>query len=153
VCQQSNDSTASTVVCNGTVKVNSARLRAQKPEQRQKAHWTVNSDCPVHHRTVPWPRSQKLQRSNPNGRVTWLAHRTVRCAMRQQPSPTAILVVGVINTPNHPPFIASKFSVIKPHTRAIDFIQDTYNEINSSPKSKDHSNQIVTSEREILVFI
>jgi hypothetical protein len=25
--------------------------------------------------------------------------------------------------PNHPPFIASKFSAIKPHTRAIDFIQ------------------------------
>jgi hypothetical protein len=122
-------------------------------DRRQKAHRTVNSDCPVHHRTVRWPRSQKLQRSNPNGRVTWLAHRTVRCAMRQQPSPTAILVVGVINTPNHPPFIASKFSAIKPHTRAIDFIQDTYKEIKSSPKYKDHSNQIVTSEREILVFI
>jgi len=25
---------------------------AQKSEQRQKAHRTVNSDCPVHHRTV-----------------------------------------------------------------------------------------------------
>jgi hypothetical protein len=35
-------------------------------------------------------------------------------------------VVGVINTPNHPPFIASKFSAFTPHTRAIDFIQDTY---------------------------
>jgi F0F1-type ATP synthase membrane subunit a len=63
------------------------------------------------------------------------------------------LVVGAINTPNHPPFIASKFSAIKPHTRAIDFILDTYKEIKSSPKSKDHSNQIMTSEREILVFI
>jgi hypothetical protein len=50
---------------------------AQKSEQSQKAHRTVNSDCPVHHRTVRWPRRQKLQRSNPNGRVTWLAHRTV----------------------------------------------------------------------------
>jgi hypothetical protein len=153
VCQRSNGYTAPTVVCNGTVKVNSARLHAQKSEHRQKAHQTVNSDCPVHHRTVRWPRSQKLQRSNPNGRVTWLAHRTVRCAIRQQHSPTAILVVGVINTPYHPPFIASKFSAIKPHTRTIDFIQDTYKEIKSSPKSKDHSNQIVTSEREILVFI
>jgi hypothetical protein len=73
--------------------------------------------------------------------------------MRQKPSPTTILVVGVINTPNHPPFIASKFSAFTPHTRAIDFIQDTYKEIKSSPKSKDHSNKIVTSEREILVFI
>jgi hypothetical protein len=50
---------------------------AQKSEQSQKAHRTVNSDCPVHHRTLRWPRRQKLQRSNPNGRVTWLAHRTV----------------------------------------------------------------------------
>jgi hypothetical protein len=123
VCQRSNDYTSSTVVCNGTVKVNSTRLRAQKSEQRQKAHQTVNSDCPVHHRTVRWPRSQKLHRSNPNGRVTWLAHRTVQCAIRQQPPPTAILVVGVINTPNHPPFMTSKFSAIKPHTIALDFIQ------------------------------
>ena len=77
MCQRSNGYTAPMVVCNDTVKVNSARLRAQKSEQRQKAHQTVNSDYPVHHRTVRWPRSQKLQRSNPSGRVTWLAHRTV----------------------------------------------------------------------------
>jgi hypothetical protein len=55
--------------------------------------------------------------------------------------------------PQPPHFNASKFSAIKTHTRAIDFIQDTYKEIKSSPKSKDHSNQIVTSEKEILVFI
>jgi hypothetical protein len=61
---------------NGRLQRYSARLRAQKSEQRQKAHQTVNSNCPVHHRTVRWPRSQKLQRSNPNGRVTWLAHQT-----------------------------------------------------------------------------
>jgi hypothetical protein len=78
---------------------------------------------------------------------------SVRCAMRQKPSPMVNLVVGAINTPQPPHFNASKFSAIKPHTRAIDFIQDTYKEIKSSPKSKDHSNQIVTSEREILVFI
>jgi hypothetical protein len=34
-------------------------------------------DCPVHHRTVRWPRRQKLQRSESNGLVTWQAHRTV----------------------------------------------------------------------------
>jgi hypothetical protein len=39
-------------------------------------HRTVNNDCPVHHRAVRWPTCQKLQRSNPNGWVTWLAHRT-----------------------------------------------------------------------------
>jgi hypothetical protein len=46
-------------------------------EQSQKAPRTVYRTCPVHHRTVRWPRRQKLQRSNPNGRVTWLVHRTV----------------------------------------------------------------------------
>jgi hypothetical protein len=56
-----------------------ARLRAQKSEQRQKAHRTVNSDCPVHHWTVRWPSCQKLQRSNPNDLVTWLVHRIVSC--------------------------------------------------------------------------
>jgi hypothetical protein len=68
---------APTVVCNTTVKRYSARLCTQKSEQAQKAHRTVNSDCPVHHRTVPWPSCQKLQRLEPNGLVTWLAHRTV----------------------------------------------------------------------------
>jgi hypothetical protein len=50
---------------------------AQKSEQSQKAHRTVYRTCPVHHRTVRWPRSQKLQRSESNGLVTWLVHRTV----------------------------------------------------------------------------
>jgi hypothetical protein len=49
---------------------------APESEQRQTAH-----------RTSQRPHQSELQRSNPNGRVTWLAHRTVRCAMRQQSSP------------------------------------------------------------------
>jgi hypothetical protein len=142
VCQRSNGYTAPTVVCNGTVKVNSVRMRAQKSEQRQKAHRIVNSDCPVHHRTVRWPSCHKLQRSEPNGRVTWLAHRTVRCAMRQKPSPTVTLVVGAINTPNHPPFIASKFSAIKPHTRALDFIQRHNQRDQILSQIRNHSKQI-----------
>jgi hypothetical protein len=151
VCQRSNGYTAPTVVCNGTIKVNSARLRAQKLEQRQKAHRTVNSVCPVHHRTVRWPTCQKLQRSNPNGLVTWLAHRTVRCAIRQQPPPTVLLVVGTINTPQPPHFNASKFQLFAFNTRALDFIPRHKQEIKSSPKSKVHSNQIVTRESDICV--
>src|SRR5688572_18970541 len=50
---------------------------AQKSEQSQKAQRTVYRTCPVHHRTIRWPRRQKLQRSESNGRVTWLAHWTV----------------------------------------------------------------------------
>src|SRR5688572_21530775 len=51
------------------------------------AHRTVNRTYPVHHQTVRCPTRQKLQRSNPNGWVTWLTHRTVSggapdCPMR-----------------------------------------------------------------------
>jgi hypothetical protein len=89
--------------------------------RRQKVHQTVYRTCPVHHRTVRWPHKSELQRSNPNGCVTWLAHRTVRCARQQKPSLTTILVVWAINNPNHPTFIASKFSAFTPLTRAITF--------------------------------
>jgi hypothetical protein len=91
---------------------------AQSHSRRQKAHRTVNSTCPVHHQTVRWPHLSELQWSNPNGWVTWLAHRTVRCAHRQQPLPTATLVVGAINTPQPPHFKASKFSDFIFNTRA-----------------------------------
>jgi hypothetical protein len=60
---------------------------------------------------------------------------------------------GAINTPNHPTFKASKFSAIAFNTRALDFTPRHKQEIKSSPKSKDHSKQLVTSEREIFMFI
>jgi hypothetical protein len=50
---------------------------APESEESQMAHRTLNSACPVHHRTVRWPRRQKLQRSESNGLVTWQTHRTV----------------------------------------------------------------------------
>jgi hypothetical protein len=62
-----------TVDCNAL----NARLRAQRIEQRQKAHQTVYRTCLVHHRTAQRPHKSELQRSNPNGLLTWLAHRTV----------------------------------------------------------------------------
>jgi hypothetical protein len=53
-----------------SAKVNSERYSARtarvESEQRQKAH-----------RTVRWSQLSELQRSNPNGWVTWLAHRAV----------------------------------------------------------------------------
>jgi hypothetical protein len=50
---------------------------ALESEQSQMAHRTVNTVCPVHHRTIRWPRRQKLQRSESNNQVTWQAHRTL----------------------------------------------------------------------------
>jgi hypothetical protein len=53
-------------------------------------------------------------------------HRTVRCTIRQTaPTQTASLVVGAINTPNHPTFKSSKFSTSQPLTRARHSILDT----------------------------
>jgi hypothetical protein len=69
--------TAPTAVCKSNSEVNSTRLRAQSQSRRQKAHRTMNSGCPVHHRTIRWPHMSELQLSNPNGWVMWLAHWTV----------------------------------------------------------------------------
>jgi hypothetical protein len=105
-----------------------ARLRAQRSEQRQKAHQTIYRTCPVHHRTVRWPHLSELQRSEPNGLVTWLAHRTVSggapdCPVRHS---TEALTNGSFGGwgykyPRPPHFKVSKFSAFKSHTRAITF--------------------------------
>jgi hypothetical protein len=131
VCQAEQRSLAQRSADTATVR----GQFAQSQSRRQKVHQTVNSDCPMHHRTVRWSQLSELQRSNPNGWVTWLAHRTVRCAHRQTASPTTILVVGTINTPQPPHFKASKFSAIAFNTRALDFTLRHKQEIKSSPKS------------------
>jgi hypothetical protein len=55
-------------------------------EHAREAHRTVYRTCPVHHRTAQRSHKSELQRSNPNGWLTWLVHRTVWCAMRQHTS-------------------------------------------------------------------
>ena len=60
-----------TVDCNAL----NARLHVQRTEDAQLAH-----------RTAQRPHKSELQRSNPNGLMTWLAHWTVQCAMRQHTS-------------------------------------------------------------------
>jgi hypothetical protein len=95
-----------------------ARQSVQKSGTREKVHRTVYRTCPVHHRTAQRTHKSELQRSNPNGPLTWLAHRTVRCAMRQHTSNNHILVVGAINTPNHPTFIGIQVFPLLHLTRA-----------------------------------
>jgi hypothetical protein len=46
--------------------MNSALTVRAESEQRQKAHRTVNSACPVRHRTVRCPKMSELQRSKPS---------------------------------------------------------------------------------------
>jgi hypothetical protein len=47
---------------------------APESEHTQLAHRTVYRTCPVHHWTAQRPHLTELQRSNPNGLLTWLAH-------------------------------------------------------------------------------
>jgi hypothetical protein len=68
---------APTVVCKSNRTVNSARTARAESEQAPEGTPDNEHCCPVHHRTVRWPSCQKLKRSEPNARVTWLAHRTV----------------------------------------------------------------------------
>jgi hypothetical protein len=103
-----------------------ARQRAQKSDMPMLAHRTLHSACPVHTGHPGGPNSQSSNGRNPNVRVTWLAHRTVRRTRRQTASTqTASLVVGAINTPNHPTFKSSKFSTSQPLIRARHSILDT----------------------------
>jgi hypothetical protein len=101
-----------TVDCNAL----NACLRAQRTEDAQLAHRTVYRTCPVHHRTAQRPHKSELQQSNPNGPLTWLAHRTVSGGAPDCPGRHAtaafqwpFLVVGAINTPITPHSMASKF--------------------------------------------
>jgi hypothetical protein len=61
VCQRSNDSQAQRSTPTTACNANSARTVRIESEQRQKAHRTVNSDCPVRHQTIRWPRLSDLQ--------------------------------------------------------------------------------------------
>jgi hypothetical protein len=92
-------------------------LRAQKSGAPILAHRTANSTCPVCTRHPGGPTSQKLQRSESNGSddvagapdcpvCTGLSG----ASSSRQPSQRSSSVVGAINTPTTPPFIASKFS-------------------------------------------
>jgi hypothetical protein len=109
-----------TTTSRATINCNAfnVRLRAQRSEHAQLAHRTVYRTCPVHHRTAQRPHKLELQRSNPNGLLMWLAHRTVYggapdCPVRHATTAfqQSFLVVGAINTPTTPHSMASKFSI------------------------------------------
>jgi hypothetical protein len=121
VCQQSNGYFAR----NDRLQPHSMRYSARRSEHAREAHRTVYRTCPVHHRTAQRPHKSELQRSNPNGLLTWLAHRTVSggapdCPVRHATAhfQRPFLVVGAINTPTTPHLIVSKFSTLLHLTRA-----------------------------------
>jgi hypothetical protein len=97
VHQQSNDSFAQ----RSTAKAKETELQCANSERQSRAvvRGTPDSeqylsgaapDCLV---PLEDKGSNGRLRPNPNGWVTWLAHRTVRCGHRQQPLPNGCLVV------------------------------------------------------------
>jgi hypothetical protein len=95
-CTSGATATSATVDCNEHLQTLQC---AQKSEQPPEAHRIVHStSVPVRCGTglsgaTRRQSSNDRNRPNPNGWVTWLANRTVRCAHRQQPPPTVVLVV------------------------------------------------------------
>jgi hypothetical protein len=66
VCHRSNGYQAQRSTLMVACNVNSVRTVRAESEQRQKAHWTMNSAYPVRHRTVQCLKMSELQRSKPS---------------------------------------------------------------------------------------
>jgi hypothetical protein len=138
-CASGTTATSSaTVDCNAL----NARQRAQRSEHAQLAHRTVYRRCLVRHRTTQRPHKSELQRSNPNGWLTWLAHRTVSRGKPDSPVRHATTSFQRphfggwgYKYPNHPTFNCIQVSTLLHLTRAIAFITRHTKEIKSSPNS------------------
>jgi hypothetical protein len=95
-----------TDACNATVHAEVRAAARGTPDSEQCLSGAA-PDCPV---PLEDKASNGHLRQNPNGWVTWLAHRTVRCTHRQQPPPTVVLVVEGYKYPQPPPLQPSKHS-------------------------------------------
>jgi hypothetical protein len=89
---------------NGHLQKHLMRARARRGAVHARvAHRTAYRACPVHHRTARRAHKTELQRSNPNGLLMWLAHRTVSGGAPDDCSlPTAIFGGWGYKYPNHP---------------------------------------------------
>jgi hypothetical protein len=120
-----------TVDCNAL----NARLRAQR--SRARAGGTPDSlqglsGAPPDSQAGPQDRAPTV-RTQWQAEVAGAPDYPVRHATEHFQQP--LLVVGVINTPNHPTFKASKFSTFQLLTRALAFNSRHTKEIKSSPNS------------------
>jgi hypothetical protein len=104
--------------------------RSQSRARRRIGQWTVTVRCTTGLSGDPDVRSSNGQ----NPTTGWrgcrtgqcpVAHRTVRCAMRQKLSPTVLLVVGAINTPQPPHFNDPSFQPSNTLQELQHSIQDT----------------------------
>jgi hypothetical protein len=106
-------------------------------------------DCPV---PLEDKASNGQKLLNPNGWVTWLAHRTVRCAHRQQPAPTAIWWLRAINTPTTTTPSVQVSSTSHSIQELVHSLLDTIQKNQSLSKSQIHSKHLVTRESVLFVF-
>jgi hypothetical protein len=114
-------------------------------------------DCPVHQAIrAPMVKTVRTLTVGWHGWHTGqcpVAHRTVRCAHRQQPNPNGWFGGWGYKYPQPPPFIASKFS--------SNYIQYKSSRLHSKTQTRDqilskvqnHSKYLVTCEKEIFVFL
>ena len=140
---------APTVTCSG---IECAPERAEVRHAREGAPDSLQNmsgappDCPVVQKTsAPTVRIQRL-RDVAGAPDCPVRHAT---AAFQQP----YFGGWGYKYPNHPTFNSIQVFRLLHLTRAIAFNTRHSKEIKSSPKSKANSNQIVTSERVIIVFI
>jgi hypothetical protein len=128
-----------------TVDSTNATVR-YSARQKSKAHRTVNRTCPV---PLEDKASNGQMLQNPNGWVTWLAHRTVSGGALDYPvrpstaaCPNIYLVVEGYKSPQPPPLQASSTS----HSiqELVHSLQDTFLKDQSLSKSRIHSNHLVT---------
>jgi hypothetical protein len=124
VCQWSNGYLAR----NGRLQLHSMRYSTRQSEHAQLAHRTVYRICLVHHRTAQRPHLSELQWSEPNDRLTWLAHRTVSdgapdCPVRHATTTFQRPHFGGCGYkyPNHPTFNCIQVFHLQHITRAIAF--------------------------------
>jgi hypothetical protein len=123
--------------------------KAQKSERTRLSG--VAPDCPVQ---LKDKRPQRSTAQNPNGcadvastgqcPVVVGGHRTVRCAHRQQPWPTATRWLGAINTSNHHNLWHPSFQKIAFNTRASAFTPRHISKDQTLSKCRIHLNHLVT---------
>jgi hypothetical protein len=113
--------------------------RAQKAGAPISAHRTVNSSCPVRHRTSRRAQKSKLQRSNSNGTDDVAGapdmsgvHQTVWCAIEQTAPPTVMFGGWGYKYPNHPTIHCIQVFHSPTTTRALAFNSRHTKKIKSS---------------------
>jgi hypothetical protein len=119
-----------------------ARAARAESESPMPAPRTVNSACPVHHRTSRRAQKSELQRSNSNGTDDVAGapdmsgvHRTVRCVIEQTAPPTVMFGGWGYKYPNHPTIHCIQVLYFPTTTRALASNSRHTKEIKSSPYS------------------